>query len=56
MRAYLEHFFKEYDYSERDSDELLRAYDAVVACKEANVEWDALVDAYTKDIGCDLEQ
>ena len=51
-----EQFFKDYGYAERDADELLRAYGAIVANGAACAEWNALLDAYSKDIGCDLEQ
>ncbi|MBQ8310379.1 MAG: DUF5596 domain-containing protein [Clostridia bacterium] len=56
MRAYLEQFFEEYGYSERDTGELLRAYDAIVANGVAKETWEALLDTYAADINCDLAQ
>ena len=54
MKTYLEGFFKDFAYTERDTKELLCAYNVVMANPAAKAEWEALLGAYAADMRCDI--
>ena len=54
MRTYLEGFFKDFVYSEKDTRELLRAYDAIVADDVAREEWESVLSCYETNMQCDI--
>ena len=54
MRTYLQDFFADFEYPERDARELLQAYDRVMDCPEAKAEWETLLSLYDADFHCDI--
>lgn len=56
MRAYLAHFFEEFDYASDDAAVLLSAYDAVCADDEASRLFSECLDLYEKNIHMDYEK
>ena len=54
MREYLEGFLKDFDYPERDTRELLRAYDAIEADAVAKNEWESILACYEENMQCDI--
>ena len=55
MRAYLTGFFKDFEYEEKDAEELLGAYDVIVANEETNALLCEALSAYERDIALDYD-
>ena len=53
MRTYFEEFFKEFDYSAKDTACLLDAFDKICACDEARIPFERAYEAYVTDLNCD---
>ncbi|MBQ7378520.1 MAG: hypothetical protein IJW70_02425 [Clostridia bacterium] len=53
MRAYLVEFFKEFSYTQADTEALLTAYDKIMANEQASSCFSAALAAYDADQNCD---
>ena len=53
MRTYFEEFFKEFEYTEKDTAFLLDAFDKICACDEARIPFERAYEAYVADLNCD---
>ncbi|MBE6548566.1 MAG: hypothetical protein E7667_06820 [Ruminococcaceae bacterium] len=56
MREYLSEFFREFDYSDEDSQELLRSYDKIAEDKHAYILFSQAITAYENNIKLDYAQ
>ncbi len=56
MREYLLDFFNEYGYTEKDSQQLLAAYDKITADKSADRLFNEILSAYQSDISMDYQE
>ena len=53
MRTYFEEFFKEFEYTEKDTAFLLDTFDKICACDEARIPFERAYEAYVADLNCD---
>ena len=56
MREYLLDFFNEYGYTEKDSQQLLAAYDKITADDSADSLFNEILSAYKADISMDYQE
>ena len=53
MRSYLEQFFHDFEYEDRDAAYLLFAYDRIVARDDTAAVWNEALGLYEKNVNCD---
>ena len=53
MRSYLNHFFKDFEYEEKDTKHLLATYNAIIANEDASVILNEILSAYKENISLD---
>lgn len=56
MRSYLNQFFKDFDYEEKDAQHLLVTYDAITANKEAIPLLQEILSAYSANVSLDYTE
>ena len=56
MRSYLNQFFKDFDYEEKDAQHLLVTYDAITANKEAAPLLQEILSAYSANVSLDYTE
>ena len=56
MKAYLDGFFKRFDYSEEDSAFLMGAYDKIIKNAETKNIWEKSISIYDESIDCDYKE
>ena len=56
MRTYLQRFFADFEYTERDARELLAAYDAICADDACRAEWEAILSVYDETMDCNFKE
>lgn len=56
MRSYLNQFFKDFDYEEKDAQHLLVTYDAITANKEATSLLQEILSAYSANVSLDYTE
>lgn len=56
MKSYLEQFFKDFEYEQKDARHLLCTYDAIVANKEAGALLREILSAYSENISLDYSK
>ena len=54
MRQYLVDFFRDFEYSEKDSAYLLFAYDRIAGREDTLVVWNEALSMYDKSLDCDF--
>ncbi len=53
MRQYLEKFFAEFEYSDKDTARLLHAFDVIFACEQARAPFEQACATYAENCNCD---